>query len=159
MFLVCNQCGNHNPEGATVCDLCQDPLTDEKEDRARRNLWLRVPAAIAVTLSLFFVPAIPVQLLLAGQGTVLVGVAFWVFYVGLWGVGFAVARIYRPKDIEKLDTGYRGGMLSLNPLTAARQNVDRSHVAIGLALFPIHLVNACWAPIFAALGKADRPPR
>ncbi len=156
MFLVCNQCGNHNPDGAVVCALCNDPLSDEKEQRRKRGLWLQIPSAIVVTASLYLVPAIPIQIFLGAHDLLLVGGAFWMFYTGLWAAGFFVSNLYTPKEIEKLDTGDRGGMTSLNPLTAARQNLDRDHVAIGLLLFPVNLVKACWAPIFANLRRRKR---
>lgn len=157
MFLVCNQCGNHNPEGAAVCSLCKDPLTDERLDQQRRSAWIQIPAALCVTAGLFFIPAIPVQLLLfMYMETTLVGAAFWVFYVLLWALGFGIDNLIKPKDTRDLDTGYRGGMLSLNPVTAARQNVDRAYVGIGLALFPIHMVKAMWAPVLENLRAKKR---
>lgn len=155
MFLVCNQCGNHNPEGASVCDLCKDPLSDEKLDRRRRRFAVYVPFAVFATITLFVLPAAPVQLVLAmNQGTVVSGAAFWLFYVGLWAIGFVLARVYQPKPNEQLDLGDRRGMTSLNPFRAARQEVDRAHVVIGFALLPVHFVVALWTPIIEEVRRA-----
>lgn len=63
--LVCHECGTINDRERTFCELCEDPLDDERREQPKRAFFADVAKALAVTAPVYWVGSIPTRFLVA----------------------------------------------------------------------------------------------
>lgn len=170
--LVCDECGTLNDPNAARCDLCGDPLGEERESRQTRQLFVLLPLAVVVTAvavwggavagkfatKLFYLsaeaPSIPVQkylYTLHAPG----GGFFWLGYILLWAVALVIAPYVEPKD--EYDLGNQWGPFWFDRPFDYSDDRDRMHFAMVTLLMPVRIVRQIWLQVFDRL--AGRPNR
>lgn len=172
--LVCDECGTLNPTDGLYCELCGDPLGEEKEARARRAMYMLLPVAIATTLFVFLAGTLicePIAAAAMGRGAVRGnlfgdylfslkapgGAKFWLGYTMVFALGILAAPLFEPKD--EYDLGYRFGPFLIDKPFNYRDDMDRMHLTLSFLFFPLRIVRSLWKQVFSYMNFQDPGPR
>lgn len=146
MRLTCDDCGSVQSEANSVCELCGGSLSEERGRAEARTIVALLASAIIATCVLCLLPGAFIQRM--WWLDVPVGM-YWGFYLGAWLVGSIVVRFYTPRD--DYDVGWGHGAYRVdNPFTL-RDDMDRTHLGVGLLLFPMGIVSGLWVALFNQL--------
>ena len=151
--LTCEECGTINDADNRVCELCGDPLGEERETAEKMSLLILAPLALFTSAVSYaggaFVFAWGLSSTHSTTGSGLMfGLdfdAFLVIYSVVWLLLVVVAPMYSPKD------NYDFGGIYGNPLSY-RDDLDRRHATMGCLLFPLMIVHGLWRQVFERLG-------
>ena len=153
--LVCDDCGSLNNANRSSCELCNGSLSEERERAARGSLPTLLVVAIGLTLLLCIAPGFVLYYYLWFQaeidgfssGSFMSPAMFWVGYGVVWVVLSAVSAHYMPKD--DYDLGHEMGPYRVDKIFTLRDNFDRAHLGLGLALFPVNVVVGSWRAVLS----------
>lgn len=157
--LVCDDCGSLNTRDRQSCELCQGSLREERERDARGSLAKLTFAAVGLTLLMCVVPGVVLYHLLwlnsaeflNHGGQFISPLTFAIIYAVAWGILALIRTRYMPKD--DYDLGHGTGPYRVDKIFTLRDDYDRAHLGVGLALFPVNVVVGSWLAVLHALRR------
>lgn len=157
--LVCDDCGSLNERGRASCELCHSSLVEERERARHGSLPVLLLIATGLTLLLFVLPGFVLYYYLvfrlgvegfdaSGEPSIN-PTTFWGAYVVSWFILSVISGGYKPKD--DYDLGHEAGPYRVDRPFTLRDDYDRAHLGLGMALFPVNLVVGSWVAVYRAV--------
>ena len=142
MDVTCDDCGSIQAASNGRCELCGASLREEETRAHRLSAVKLLFAAVVATSFLCLLPGVIIRHVWFADWS---DQSFVLGYISVWVVGSILSNWYEPRD--DYEFSYYD-----NPLTL-RDNRDRAHVTVGLALFPMSVVSGLWIGAFKAARK------
>ena len=154
--LICQQCGVHNAPHLEACEVCGDPLKEEKELEKQKEFHTLFLQAIFFTILFVGIPGWILYTYVTytmedGSPNL---IQFSLLYTIIWCISLYFSYVYKPK--EHYDIGGKYGVKSIDPRRAIQQEMAERHLWLGILLIPVHMVRELWTEVLHTWSHKKR---